>query len=555
MNISVVVHFLLRSYGKSLSIVVLLFALAALFEGGGILIAGKLFSGLMGDRDEFMVSDYGPWLLALGIMAAVIAKTLLTVSGFWFAGVGTANIANDLRNRMIEGLLDAKWSFFVSQPVGESVNLIVAEPEKAAMVFRGTARLVASGIQCLIFLGISLFLSIEATIAAGVGGVLVFLVIRKVAAWQRSIAIRQVELRKGLSSWVQYMMVGMKGLKAMSSGRDVGKIVQNRAGDIFEMTKKEVVAKALGQLVTEPVFVFIALVGLIVLLTVMGKSIDEVLLMGVVFQRLMAYSSSAVTSFQLLNSYAPVIENLEAKVKQLDEVVEESGAVLVPSDWEEIEVDCVAFSHGRQQVLENYSAVVPRHGLTVLRGASGTGKTTLMDLLMGLRYPAEGVIRVGDVSLVEADLDSWRKRIGYVPQDPFLLGGTVRDNVALFSDDFDDEMIWKALAKVDLKSLIESTPDGLDSEVGERGDRFSGGQRQRIAIARALIREPEILFFDEPTSALDPEASRLFASTVSVLKKDIGIVVVTHEDVFNQYSDWMINLNDDNDQSAAANSV
>jgi len=530
--------FLTRYYRASFIIVILLFTVSAAVEGGGILVAGELLKRLFGDLDV----SKAPWLLASIIFGAVLLKTGFSIAGFWYAGLGTARMADDFRQKIIEGLVGARWSFFVDQPVGASVNLVVGEPDRAAMVFRGCARLVSSIIQALIYLAISLWLSVGATIAAGLGGLLIYFILQKVARWQRKIATEQVHLRNDLSSWVQSKMVGMKGLKAMSRGKEVGRLVQKKSSELFGMTRKEVVAKASMQSTTEPIFAFVALIGLIVLVVVLGKGVDEVLLIGIVFQRLMAYSSGVVTGFQVVNSYTPALESIQAKISEFEIVREEFGKEIIPETWNTMRADKISFSHGDTVVFSGFSEEVSRKGLTVLHGVSGSGKTTLLDLLLGLRHPDDGVVSIGNVSLADADLENWRRRIGYVPQDPLLLSGTLRENITLFNTEYSDREIEWATTGAGLKDVIVTLPEGLDTMVGERGDRFSGGQRQRIAIARALLRKPEILFMDEPTSALDPSVALRFAQMIAQLSQKTGVVVVTHDSIFDEFSNKVIHL-------------
>ena len=137
-------------------------------------------------------------------------------------------------------------------------------------------------------------------------------------------------------------------------------------------------------------------------------------------------------------------------------------------------------------------------------GASGAGKTTLVDIMLGLLKPVEGEIKVDDVN-IGTNPQGWLEQIGYIPQMIFMLDGSIRDNVAFGVErkDVDDTEVWRALQEASLDTFVKSLPEGLDTQLGERGIRISGGQRQRIGIARALYTNPSVLFFDEATSALD----------------------------------------------------
>ena len=163
-------------------------------------------------------------------------------------------------------------------------------------------------------------------------------------------------------------------------------------------------------------------------------------------------------------------------------------------------------------------------------GPSGAGKTTLVDLLLGLLHPSHGTVEVDGILLNKSNQEEWRSRVGYVPQDTFLLDGTIRDNVVFhrsLTGDVDGR-VWRALEAAHLADVVRLLPAGIDSPVGERGVRLSGGQRQRLGIARALLGEPSVLVLDEATSALDGSTEAAIARTISALRGTLTLVVIAH---------------------------
>ena len=162
-------------------------------------------------------------------------------------------------------------------------------------------------------------------------------------------------------------------------------------------------------------------------------------------------------------------------------------------------------------------------------GPSGAGKTTIVDVLLGLLEPSAGRVLVDGVD-VHRNLAVWQRKIGYIPQSIYLTDDSVRRNVAFGrdDDDIDDADVWAALEAAQLADLIRSYPEGLDTHVGERGVRLSGGQRQRIGIARALYHRPEVLVMDEATSALDNQTERQFVEALEALQGDHTVVVIAH---------------------------
>jgi ABC-type multidrug transport system fused ATPase/permease subunit len=179
--------------------------------------------------------------------------------------------------------------------------------------------------------------------------------------------------------------------------------------------------------------------------------------------------------------------------------------------------------------LKNISLSIRKGQSIALIGKSGAGKTTLVDTILGLLHPSEGEISVDDVS-VYSNLRSWQKLIGYIPQSIFLLDDSIEKNVAfgVHRDAIDQVRLKKAIRAAQLTDLIETLPDGVKTQVGERGVRLSGGQRQRIGIARALYHQSEILILDEATAALDNETESLITEAIQSLSGTKTLIIIAH---------------------------
>lgn len=199
--------------------------------------------------------------------------------------------------------------------------------------------------------------------------------------------------------------------------------------------------------------------------------------------------------------------------------------------WSLFKLENITYAYPRCSVpaLAGVNLAIARGDRVALLGPSGSGKTTLVDLIVGTLQPASGQILIDDASDA-AVLDAWRQRIGFIPQTIFILDDTIRRNVAfgVQDQDIDDEKIWDALERAQLKDHVRTLPEMLDAPLGENGTSFSGGQRQRIGIARALFHSPDVLIMDEATSALDESTERSIAETLDRLPKDITIIVIAH---------------------------
>lgn len=197
----------------------------------------------------------------------------------------------------------------------------------------------------------------------------------------------------------------------------------------------------------------------------------------------------------------------------------------------ELKIDNVVWKYAntKENILEKIELTVKKGESIALIGASGAGKTTLADIIMGLLKPQAGTIYMDGIDIFTIP-HQWAKIIGYVPQSVFLIDDTVRRNVAfgLKEKQISDDKVWEALRQAQLKEFVEALPYGLDTIVGERGVKFSGGQRQRIAIARALYENPDILVLDEATSALDNDTETAVMESIDMLQGCKTLIIVAH---------------------------
>jgi ABC-type multidrug transport system fused ATPase/permease subunit len=203
----------------------------------------------------------------------------------------------------------------------------------------------------------------------------------------------------------------------------------------------------------------------------------------------------------------------------------------VPALTRSLRVEGVAFRYpgGERDVLRDVDLEVPMGTSLALVGGSGAGKSTLADVMLGLHEPTSGRVTV-DGADVRTVRNAWRRAVGYVPQDVFLLDATLAENIAFDVDraHVDEARLGSAVAAAQLDDVVAGLPDGLESQLGERGSRLSGGQRQRVGIARALYRDPQVLVLDEATSALDNETEHRIAGTLEALRGELTVVMIAH---------------------------
>jgi ATP-binding cassette subfamily B protein len=230
-----------------------------------------------------------------------------------------------------------------------------------------------------------------------------------------------------------------------------------------------------------------------------------------------------------ISNFLPSYEQLTALRTRAKAVQEVQGAREFKFLDSGINLQKVHFTYpGLSKTIKNVSLEVKKNQMTALVGASGSGKSTITDLLLGLQIPDKGEVLLDGIPMHEWRQNSFREKIGYVPQDPQLFNCSIRDNLLWSFEQASESDIWQACKLANAEDFVRNLPHGLDTKVGDRGILLSGGQRQRIALARALLRKPELLILDEATSSLDSESEELIQIAIENLASESTLLVIAH---------------------------
>lgn len=249
-----------------------------------------------------------------------------------------------------------------------------------------------------------------------------------------------------------------------------------------------------------------------------------------------SYFATVVSQISSLMSLIPVIAKGVESVNSIGEVLLEEdvecndGKLALEKVEGEFDFKDVKFKYNNTEkpVLHELNLHVDKGQTIALVGESGAGKSTILNLVIGFNFANEGKVTVDGYDMRDIDLRTYRKHLAVVPQTSILFSGTIRDNITYGIENVDDETLNRVVDAANLRELVDSLPEGLDTVVGEHGGRLSGGQRQRVSIARALMRNPKVIVLDEATSALDSISEKLIQEALNNLTKDRTTFIVAH---------------------------
>ena len=460
-------------------------------------------------------------------------------------GYTIANVTSDLRLRLLEKLMQAKWGYFVTQPVGSLANALGWETAKAANAYKQIGQLLAGIINVSVYIVIAFLVSWKVVVAALVASILFMYFLKGMVGISRKSGSNQARVMKTMSSRFVDALHGIKPIKAMGREKQLWNLLEDETRQINVAQRQSVFANAMPDVMREPVIMLIVSLGLYLVYTYSNQSFSAIIILVFLFNRVMTRFTMLQKNYQTMVNSEAVFWSLLETIEDAEEHNEpEVETPAVPSLNNSLEIDQLSFSYGDHSVLQDVSLRVRAGDFVALVGPSGAGKTTLVDLMLGFYQPSSGEIKVDGVPLDKINRQTWRKLIGYVPQEMFLFHENIYKNVTLGDEAISRQQVELALTSAGIGDFIASLPDGIDTVVGERGSKLSGGQRQRIALARAIVHKPRLLILDEVTASLDPKTEAEICATLQSLQGDVTIISVSHQPALVAAADIVYRIRD-----------
>ena len=522
---------LLSSVAEGLGFSLVIPLLQTMLSNDGGATSGPVTAYLQGITGLFPAD----WQLA-GILLLLVAlffvksAALVVMSGLtrWFS--------NTLRLQWVTAafanLMRAPYSQVVHRPHGELVQDIIGETDDAARAVVLLVEFMARLVQIAVLVTLLLLADWRITLAIGAVTVGAFALI-----WRRthhlsldSGVVRQ-QIRQSTTDTVSESISLLRDIKLLDL---VDARTETLRKKLLKHRRIDTIFNIVGNLPTNVIdFAAIVLGTAVILFTtsVLGLKIETVLpmtaLFGVVFLRIMSATGYLFSRRMSVTTSIPSLLAVHNRIATPPE--QEPGGKPFPGFRGDIEFHNIVLKpQDRDELFTDLTMRIAATGLTAIIGPSGVGKTTLVDLLVGLRKPDAGRITVGGEDISQFDVRTVRARVGYLGQNPQLFNCSIRDNLLMGRPNATTEELHSAARRAHAHDFIVAMPEGYDTLVGRGGAALSGGQRQRLALARELVRNAELYIFDEPTSALDHEAELVIQELMNELSKTGPVVVIAH---------------------------
>ena len=476
------------------------------------------------------------------IVLGVTLKSLLLLVAQKKVGYTAARIATDLRLQMLHSILRSRWEYFLHQPIGKLTNALATEAQRASDAFVNGATVITFLIQALIYGGIAFAVSWKASLISLLAGCVVMGISHFLVRIARRAGKKQTNLLNSLMAGLTDTLQSVKPLKAMAREHLADSVLAMETAKLNKSLQRQVFSSAMLNAAQEEMFAIIIALGIFVALVQFDTPLATVMVLVITLGRMLAFLGKVQKQFQKMVISESAYWSIKQAIQDADAAQEQLGAGKIPSLRAGIQFQAVGFAYNKHPVFADLSVRIEAGALTTLVGPSGAGKTTFVDLVIGLMQPQAGTILIDATPLQELDLQTWRRMIGYVPQDTVLLHDTIAHNVTLGDPELTEADTERALRAADAWEFVSQQELGMHTLVGERGGKLSGGQRQRIVIARALVHKPSLLILDEATSALDPASEQAICKTIEKLRGDLTILAISHQSALVEVADCVYRL-------------
>ncbi len=536
---------LLKPYPWVLPLIITLGLLSSLSEGLGISLFIPFLQSLdqatsQAVSDNFLLrflnqlfiqvpSNHRLLVIPLCIFASVLLKNCLSYSNAILFSWLYSHISYRLRSSVFKQLLNVSYSFLDSNQSGKLLNTLATETWRACDALSALVDLIISACTIFVFVMLLLLVSWQLTLLVAVALILISLSIQQVSHQAKQLGKQAVQANDTLANRMIEGFYGMRLIRAFGQESYEQKRFDQASAQVRTTSMK------LDQLYAtiEPLSEVLSAALLLCILVIALQdraALPTLLTFIFILYRLQPKVKQLDSARVGLNALIASVEDVISFLDRSDKPYIRSGRIPFKGLKQAIYFESVSFCYNLldKPALRNVSIQIPQAKTTALVGPSGAGKSTLISLICRFYDVTEGEIYVDDCPLRQLNLADWRSRIAIVSQDIHILSTTVRENIAYGRLEATEDEIIAAARQAHAQEFISNLPQGYDTQVGDQGIRLSGGQRQRIALARAILRNPEILILDEATNALDSVSEHLIQKAINTFSQDRTVIAIAH---------------------------
>lgn len=462
------------------------------------------------------------------IFSLFLLRSLALVVCYYIKIEVTAGYEQKTRRSLMEGILKVSWPHIIKQKLGYLENILMTDIQYGSTALESASSVIMLFTTLLMYVVVAINISIYTTAAAVLFGGFLLFIVKPLFNKTMKVGRETGFVNKELFHHVGQSMLGIKTIKAMDMGQNVMESIYKYFNQLKSFKIKVYLLKNIVTIVMQQ----LGLIFICVLFVLSYKSSNfnfaAFITMVYIIQRIFTFVQQLQASLHNISETVPYLQSIVNYKKELD-VNQESQIGQNKFKFEhQLEFENTSFAYNDVSILSDVSCVIKKGEVVGLIGPSGAGKTTAVDLLLRLLVPTSGCIKLDDQNINQIDLSDWRKNIGYVSQDIYLINDTIANNIKFYDNSITDADVERAAKMANIYDFVQNCPEKFSTTVGDRGVMLSAGQRQRVVIARVLARNPRLLILDEATSALDNESEVKIEQVIQNLKGKLTIIVIAH---------------------------
>ena len=538
---------ILYSLFSALSFVALIPMLDVLFGKAQPITEAPVYSGNLLDLGSYgkaylnykvgaLAGENTIWALAIVIalvLSLFLLKNLFSYLASFFITYLRNGVLKDLRNNLYKKIVNQPIAFFSDQRKGDIMSRMIGDVNEVQnSMLSALESFIREPLTIIFSILVMLGISVKLTLFTFIFIPIAAAVISKIgkSLKKNSIAVQQEQGR--FLSLIEETIGGLRVIKAFNAESIFSKRFADSSQTFNRLSNKVMNRQNLGSPMSE--FLGILMIAILLWfggsLVLVDKTLEGtqfIAFMGLAYNILTPAKAISKASYDMRRGNAAAERILEI-LDYENPIKERENPVVIKDFTTAITLNNVTFAYAEQPVLTNFSLEVPKGKTVALVGQSGSGKSTIANLITRFYDVNQGAILIDGVDVKDMQTASLRKLIGVVSQDSILFNDTIKNNLLIGKPDATDEELITAAKIANAYEFINDLPEGFDTNIGDAGSKLSGGQKQRLSIARAVLKNPPIMVLDEATSALDTESERLVQSALENMMKHRTSIVIAH---------------------------
>jgi len=478
-------------------------------------------------------TQYALNVMIVGIISLFLFKNLFNYWAMYFITFLRNGILKDIRNLMYRKMIDLPLSYFSEKRKGDMISRMTSDVLEIQHSFLSILELIIKEPLTIFFTIIAMFfISVELTLFVFIFIPIAGFIISKVGKTLRKSSDKAAREQGYFLSIIDETLGGLKVIKSFNGEKTFSTIFENSTFRFFKLNNKILNRQNLAFPLSE----FLGIISIAALLIYGGNLVlNEGTLSSASFIAYIGMAYNILTPAKAISRASYSVRKGDAAAARVLEVIETENSIrnkpnpIQKTDFNSsISIENITFSYQNEAVLKNFSLEIPKGKTIALVGQSGSGKSTIANLLTRFYDVQQGSIKIDGVDNKDIDLQSLRSLMGLVTQDSILFNETVKNNILLGKQNATDNEIIEALKVANAYEFVKDLPKGINTNIGDSGNKLSGGQKQRLSIARAVLKNPPIMILDEATSALDTQSERLVQQALENVMKNRTSVVIAH---------------------------